>query len=54
MNNTNDNYTRKVMIKSIVIMAVLVLITITAIDIIDKHNRLGTRKIPHFEYSKFK
>ena len=28
MNNTNDNYTRKVMIKSIVIMAVLVLITI--------------------------
>ncbi len=30
------------------------LITITAIDIIDKHNRLGTRKIPHFEYSKFK
>ena len=28
MNNTNDNYTRKVMIKSIMIMAVLVLITI--------------------------
>ena len=33
---------------------VLLFISITALDIIDKHNILGTRKIPHFEYSKFK
>ncbi|MCR4717713.1 MAG: hypothetical protein K5656_11105 [Lachnospiraceae bacterium] len=31
----------------------LLMITITALDIVDKHNRLGTRKIPHFDYSKF-